>query len=396
MALETFNNSEPFTFGVELEIQIVNTHNYDLTKAASDLMRLVENEPHPGNITPEITESMIELSTGICHSHEQALSELHAIRDVLVKAADHLNVGLCGGGTHTFQQWSERQIYDAPRFQYLSELYGYLAKQFTVFGQHVHIGCPDADSALFLLHSMSRYIPHFIALSASSPYVQNVDTGFHSARLNSVFAFPMSGRAPYTLTWDGFEEYFSKMVNTGVVNSMKDFYWDIRPKPGFGTIEVRVMDTPLSVDRAAAIACYIQTLARYLLLDKPLTLSEDDYLVYTFNRFEACRFGLDGTLREPADGRAAHHRRGHSRYARQARPARGRARLARRARRGGRAGQGARERRFLAAHRFQAGKIAQRDGATTVLALARMKKTISAIGCTGAKRYRLSVLTEQR
>lgn len=295
MSLETFVNSEPFTFGVELEIQVVNTHNYDLTKAASDLMRLIQGETFPGNITPEITESMIELSTGICHTHEQAVGELRAIRDVLVKAADQLNVGLCGGGTHAFQQWSERQIYDAPRFQYISELYGYLAKQFTVFGQHVHIGCPDPDSALFLLHSMSRFIPHFIALSASSPFVQNVDTGFQSARLNSVFAFPLSGRAPFVLTWSGFEEYFMKMVNTGVVNSMKDFYWDIRPKPGYGTIEVRVMDTPLSVDRAAAIACYIQTLARYLLTERPLKLSEDDYLVYTFNRFEACRFGLEGT-----------------------------------------------------------------------------------------------------
>ena len=302
MALETFVNSEPFTFGVELEIQIVNTHNYDLTKAASDLMRLIQGETFPGNITPEITESMIELSTGICHTHEQAIGELHAIRDVLVKAADQLNVGLCGGGTHAFQQWSERQIFDAPRFQYISELYGYLAKQFTVFGQHVHIGCPDPDSALFLLHSMSRFIPHFIALSASSPYVQGVDTGFQSARLNSVFAFPLSGRAPYVLTWSGFEEYFTKMVNTGVVNSMKDFYWDIRPKPGFGTIEVRVMDTPLSVDRAAAIACYIQTLARHLLLDKPLMPKEDDYLVYTFNRFEACRFGLAGTCIDPQTG----------------------------------------------------------------------------------------------
>jgi carboxylate-amine ligase len=146
---------------------------------------------------------------------------------------------------------------------------------------------------------MSRYIPHFIALSASSPYVQGVDTGFHSARLNSVFAFPLSGRAPYELTWEGFETYFSKMVSTGVVNSMKDFYWDIRPKPGYGTIEVRVMDTPLSIDRAAAIAAYIQALARYLLLDRPLTLSEDDYLVYTFNRFEACRFGLSGVLVNP-------------------------------------------------------------------------------------------------
>jgi carboxylate-amine ligase len=245
---------------------------------------------------------MIELSTGICTTHEQAVTDLRKIRDTLVAAADQLNVGLAGGGTHAFQQWSDRQIYDAPRFQYISELYGYLAKQFTVFGQHVHIGCPDPNSALFLLHSMSRYIPHFIALSASSPYIQGVDTGFHSARLNSVFAFPLSGRAPFVLTWDGFEEYFSKMVNTGVVNSMKDFYWDIRPKPGFGTIEVRVMDTPLSVDRAAAIACYIQTLSRYLLLDKPLTPREDDYLVYTFNRFEACRFGLEGTCIHPQTG----------------------------------------------------------------------------------------------
>ncbi|EKS69197.1 MULTISPECIES: YbdK family carboxylate-amine ligase [Caballeronia] len=302
MALEPFINSEPFTFGVELEIQVVNTHDYDLTRAASDLMRLIKDEKIPGNITPEITESMIELSTGICTTHEQAVTDLRKIRDVLVAAADQLNVGLAGGGTHAFQQWSDRQIYDAPRFQYISELYGYLAKQFTVFGQHVHIGCPDPNSALFLLHAMSRYIPHFIALSASSPYIQGVDTGFHSARLNSVFAFPLSGRAPFVLTWDGFEEYFSKMVNTGVVNSMKDFYWDIRPKPGFGTIEVRVMDTPLSVDRAAAIACYIQTLSRYLLLDKPLTPREDDYLVYTFNRFEACRFGLEGTCIHPQTG----------------------------------------------------------------------------------------------
>ncbi len=306
MSLETFTPSKPFTFGVELEIQIVNTYDYDLTKAASDLMRLInanhKYEKLPGDIKPEITESMIEMATGICTTYSQALSELGALRDVLVEAADKLNVNLCGGGTHAFQQWNDRQIFDEPRFQYLSDLYGYLAKQFTVFGQHVHIGCSDPDSSLFLLHSLSRYIPHFIALSASSPFIQGVDTGFHSARLNSVFAFPMSGRAPFTLTWNSFEEYFEKMVSTGVVQSMKDFYWDIRPKPGFGTIEIRVMDTPLSIERAAAIACYIQTLARYLLIDRPMVLHEDDYLAYTFNRFEACRFGLAGDVVNPQTG----------------------------------------------------------------------------------------------
>ncbi|MBU6492992.1 YbdK family carboxylate-amine ligase [Pandoraea sp.] len=302
MSLEQFNPSEPFTFGVELEMQIVNRHDYDLTKAATDVMRLIKKEQYPGEIKPEITESMIELSTDICHRHSDAVEQLHRIRDVLVGAGRQLNVGLCGGGTHAFQRWNERQIYDSPRFHFLSELYGYLAKQFTVFGQHVHIGCPDPDSALYLLHAMSRFIPHFIALSASSPYVQGVDTGFHSARLNSVFAFPLSGRAPFVLRWTEFEEYFDKMVRTGVVESMKDFYWDIRPKPGFGTIEVRVMDTPLTVDRAAAIACYIQSLARYLLTDQPFNLKEDDYLVYTFNRFEACRFGLQGAYVDPQSG----------------------------------------------------------------------------------------------
>ena len=132
MSLEPFVDSKPFTFGIELEMQIVNTHDYDLTKAGTDLLRLIKDEKIPGNITPEITESMIELSTGICTSHEQAVTDLRTIRDTLVAAADRLNVGLCGGGTHAFQQWSERQIVDTPRFQYLSELYGYLAKQFTV------------------------------------------------------------------------------------------------------------------------------------------------------------------------------------------------------------------------------------------------------------------------
>jgi carboxylate-amine ligase len=92
------------------------------------------------------------------------------------------------------------------------------------------------------------------------------------------------------------------MRATGVIESMKDFYWDIRPKPEFGTIEVRVMDTPLTVERAAAIAAYIQALGRWLLLDRPFMPVEDDYLVYTFNRFQACRFGLAGEYVDPATG----------------------------------------------------------------------------------------------
>jgi carboxylate-amine ligase len=194
-----------------------------------------------------------------------------------VAAGDRLNVGVCGGGTHPFQHWSERKIFSKPRFKEVSALYGYLAKQFTIFGQHIHVGCESGDDAMFLLHSLNRYVPQFIALAASSPFVQRRDTLFHSARLNSVFAFPLSGRAPFTLSWDAFERgYFTRMEHTGIVKSMKDFYWDIRPKPEYGTIELRVCDTPLTVERAAALAVYLQALCHRLLRREDPAPSEDD------------------------------------------------------------------------------------------------------------------------
>ncbi|ABE46357.1 YbdK family carboxylate-amine ligase [Polaromonas sp. JS666] len=302
MSLEVFHKSAALSLGVELELQLVNTHDYDLAPYAEDMLRLMHKIPLPGSVVPEMTSSMIEISTGVCSSSSEVLGQLSQIRDALVKSADKLNIAVVGGGTHPFQQWHERRIYDKPRFRELSELYGYLSKQFTIFGQHVHVGCPNADSALLTLHRMSRYIPHFIALSASSPYVQGQDTAFDSARLNSVFAFPLSGRAPFALTWDDFKVYFDKMTRTGVVKSMKDFYWDIRPKPEFGTIEIRVFDTPLTVERATALAGFVQSLASWFMNEQPFMPTEDDYLVYTYNRFQACRFGLDAVYVDPATG----------------------------------------------------------------------------------------------
>jgi carboxylate-amine ligase len=300
MPLEPFKTSSALSMGVELELQLVSLSDLDLTAASPDLLEVLRHAPFPGNVTPEITQSMIEISTGIHHGHDTLAAELGAQRDTLVRAGERLNVGICGGGTHPFQQWSQRKIFAKPRFEEVSALYGYLAKQFTVFGQHVHIGCASGDDALFLLHALNRYVPHFIALSASSPYMQGRDTLFQSARLNSVSAFPLSGRAPFLLSWDAFEhQYFAKMERTGVVSSMKDFYWDIRPKPEFGTIELRVCDTPLSIELAAALACYLQALCGLLLQRADPPPQEDDYLVYNYNRFQACRFGLDGEIVHP-------------------------------------------------------------------------------------------------
>lgn len=300
MPLPPFKHSNALSVGVELELQLINLSNFDLSASSPDLLHLLSKRPFPGTVTPEITESMIEIGTDVQSNYTGLFKQLQEIRDTLVHATDILNIGICGGGTHPFQRWTDRKIFSKPRFEQVSALYGYLAKQFTVFGQHIHIGCSSSDDALFLLHSLNRFVPHFIALSASSPFVQGDDTLFQSARLNSVFAFPLSGRAPFLLRWDDFANgYFLKMEKTGVIKSMKDFYWDIRPKPEFGTIELRICDTPLTVERAAALAAYLQILCAYLLERHEPAPVEDDYLVYNYNRFQACRFGLEGEIVHP-------------------------------------------------------------------------------------------------
>ncbi|MFN8771002.1 MAG: YbdK family carboxylate-amine ligase [Neisseriaceae bacterium] len=295
-----FSQSEKYTMGVELELQLIDLSSLDLTESSPDLIYLLNKEKFLGEVTAEITEGMIEVCTNITYNYNEIFIQLQNIRDLLISACNRLNIGICGGGTHPFQAWSERKIYNKQRFNHISSLYGYLAKQFTIFGQHIHIGCNSGDEALHLLHGLNCYLPHFIALSASSPFIQRLDTSFDSARLNSIYAFPLSGRCPFILSWDEFiSDYFSKMQKAGIVSSMKDFYWDIRPKPEFGTIELRVCDTPLSIQKSAVLAIYLQALSSYILEESRYELSENDYLVYNYNRFQACRYGMDGTIINP-------------------------------------------------------------------------------------------------
>lgn len=300
----TFKKSESLSLGVELELQLIDLSDFDLAVAASDLLGHMERNRYHSVVTPELTESMIEVSCGIFSNWNDLQHELGKVRDDLVKATDWLNIGICGGGTHPFQRWQERRIFESRRFQEVSTLYGYLAKQFTVYGQHIHVGCENGDVAMRLLHALNRYLPHFIAIAASSPFYQGVDTCFHSSRLNSISAFPLSGRAPFYLNWDSFCScYFAPMKETGVVRSMKDFYWDIRPKPEYGTIELRVCDTPLTVGRAVLLAAYLQLLCAWL-LESEQDVQESEYMVYTYNRFQACRFGLEGNYIDPQTRRS--------------------------------------------------------------------------------------------
>lgn len=297
-----FTSSTPLTMGVELELQIVNRRDYNLTRGSSDLLEVLKKKKHNYDIKPEITESMIEIATSVHTRHHEMLEELGAIHALLVSAADQINVGLAGGGAHLFQQWDNQRIYPTDRYKLVSDLYGYLAKQFTVFGQHIHIGCENGDEAVRLAHLLARYMPHFIALSASSPFYQGVDTSFQSSRLTSINAFPLSGCMPFVTSWEAFNAYFKKMADLKIVASMKDFYWDIRPKPEYGTVEIRVCDTPLRIETAVALGAYAQTLAKYIFDHRELVPEQHVYLPYSYNRFQACRFGLEGVMVNSANG----------------------------------------------------------------------------------------------
>ncbi|MGE3319902.1 MAG: YbdK family carboxylate-amine ligase [Candidatus Berkiella sp.] len=296
--LLAFKGSAFPTIGVELELQLINLFNFNLAIEASDFLRRLADNPHRCEFKPEITQAMIEINTSVHYEYEGLLQELVQAKNYIAEEALKTHIGICGGGTHPFQKWKNQRIYITERFTNVSNEYGFLAKQFTVFGQHIHVGCPSGDDALYLCHALAKYIPHFIALSAASPFQQGVDTSFDCSRLAIVSAFPLSGTPPWVFEWHDFEKYFDTLYNLGVVKSMKDFYWDIRPKPEFSTIELRIGDTPLTIQKAAELGAYAQMLVAWLLDTRP-QIHKEIYYTYLINRFRAARYGYNAVIIDP-------------------------------------------------------------------------------------------------
>lgn len=294
-----FKQSKAGSIGVELELQIIDPHSFALASRAKDLIRNIKEHTYQKQIKPEITQSMIEINSSIHHSVNVLLEELYILQSVLLDFGEEFDLLFCGGGTHPFHKWSLQKIFPTTRYKNLARHYRYLSKRSTVFGQHIHIGCANREDAIYLTHTLSRYIPHFLAMSASSPFYQGIDTRFHSSRATVFNSFPLSGVIPYLTNWQEFSIYFYKLKGLGIIESMKDFYWDIRPKPEFGTVEVRICDTPLTIKKAVAIAAYLQALSLYLIEEKPDEIIPELYYVYGYNRFQACRYGFGGSIINP-------------------------------------------------------------------------------------------------
>jgi glutamate---cysteine ligase / carboxylate-amine ligase len=301
--LPPFAHSRLGSMGIELELMVLDRLTYDLLPAAPDILRLLDKQKKAWVATPEITTSMLEVATSVLGSYREAAAQVEEIRTSVQRAAFAVGAAISGGGAHPFQKWNEQRIYPKERYRASAKKYGYLAKLFTVFGMHVHIGMPNADEAVRVGAWLTQRAPLFIALSANSPCWQGEDSGFCSARSNVVGAFPMSGIMPSDLrNWREFTDHFERLAAHGIVNSIKDFYWDVRPKPEYGTIELRVLDTPLHPAYAAALACYARELCIDIASRPGRWPSGNTRELYSWNRFNAAKEGIQGNWIDPCSG----------------------------------------------------------------------------------------------
>jgi carboxylate-amine ligase len=213
-------------------------------------------------------------------------------------------LGLLCAGTHPVTDWRTQQISDNPRYGKLVDDMQWLARRLQIFGVHVHVGVRSPDKAMAMVNALSAYIPHFLALSASSPYWKGSDTGLASARSKIFEGLPTAGLPQQLTDWAEFEGYMATLIRTGTIESIKEVWWDIRPHPTYGTVELRIADglpTIAEVGMVAALSqCLVDTFDREI--DKGYTLPVPKRWVLQENKWRAARYGLDADIIVGEDG----------------------------------------------------------------------------------------------
>ena len=293
-----FNASERSSLGVEWELQLVSLESRELTSGASEILRELSPDGEHAKAKHELFESTIEVITGICSNVAEAEADLAATVKELQPLLEARGLGFMCSGTHPITDWATQTISPNPRYAKLIEDMQQLARQLQIFGVHVHVGVRSSDKVIPIVNAVSAYIPHFLALTASSPYWLGDDTGLASCRSKVFENLPTAG-LPYQLAdWAQFESYMETLIGTGTIASIKEVWWDIRPHPEFGTVELRISDglpTLHEVGMVAALAqCLVDTLDREI--DKGYTLPTPKGWVVRENKWRAARYGLDADI----------------------------------------------------------------------------------------------------
>jgi carboxylate-amine ligase len=293
-----FESSARSSLGVEWELQLVDRETRQLRSGSNEILAELSPDGEHPKAKHELLQSCVEVITGVCSTVEEATADLAATVEEVRGAADARGLGLMCSGTHPTTDWGTQEISPSERYQKLVDDMQWLARQLQIFGVHVHVGVRSPDKVIPIVNALTAYVPHLLAVSASSPYWIGTDTGLASARSKVFEQLPTAG-LPYQLSgWPQFESYMETLISTHTIASIKEVWWDIRPHPVYGTVEMRVCDglpTLHEVGMVAAISqCLVDTFDREI--DRGYTLPVPKGWVVRENKWRAARHGLDAEI----------------------------------------------------------------------------------------------------
>jgi glutamate---cysteine ligase / carboxylate-amine ligase len=305
-AREQFEAAQDFTVAVEEEFAILDPETLALTNHFEELQALAEGTELEEHLVGELIASEVEIRTGRCDTFADVVSRIPERRTQLRALADRLGVGLGGTGTHPWSPWQEQRIIDTPHYRRNNEILQYVVWRNNSFGLHVHVAINGADRVVQVTDGLRAYLPELLALSASSPFVENVNTGLHTAR-TQIFTrfFPRCGVPDVYGDWATFEEYVRLLYDTGSIDEHTQMWWSVRPHLGFPTVEIRVCDAQPLQEEAISLAALSYSLtvriARAIDEGEPLLLPPHRLIEENFWR--AIRHGLSGEFIDLRTGR---------------------------------------------------------------------------------------------
>jgi carboxylate-amine ligase len=283
-----------YTLGIEEELMIVDAEQHDLVNAIESLLE----EAPVGAIKPELMESVLEVSTDPVRTAAEAGRQLRALRTQVRETAATKGLRIGSAGTHPYAMWEDQRIVGRDRYRDLISALRFVARQELIFGLHVHVGIDDPDKAIHVANGMRVHLPVLLALSANSPFWRGDVTGLQSVRTPIFRAFPRVGVPPAYEDWEHYVAEIDFMVASGVMEDYTYLWYDVRPHPRFGTVEIRVCDGQTRVEHTLALAALIQAMCRELAehFSAGTPLTAYPWQMLDENKWLAARHGLDGDL----------------------------------------------------------------------------------------------------
>jgi glutamate---cysteine ligase / carboxylate-amine ligase len=284
-----------FTVGIEEELMILDSESLGLANA---IEAVLEEHGEDDNVKPELLESVLEIATSPHADVHAAGEELRTLRREVTEAAAKRDLCIGSAGTHPFAMWEDQRVSSRPRYRELVQALRFVARQEIIFGLHVHVGVDDPDKAIHIVNGMRVHVPILFALAANSPFWRADATGFASTRMPIFRAFPRVGIPPYYEDWADFERRIGFMIESGVIDDYTFLWYDVRPHPNFGTVEIRAMDAQTRVEHTLALAALTQAMVKELSdhYEAGNQLARYPYEMLDENKWLAARHGMDGDL----------------------------------------------------------------------------------------------------